>query len=119
MSPPTIPSGSREQELSLEEQYFAMLALSRHMIECGIMPSPKFGLTEFDASALLAAHSAGRLKLRPATLHAVIRISRGERYEPNRAIRREIEALAHKLFSRSKAILEANLSTAPDLWSQH
>jgi hypothetical protein len=119
MSHSNAPPEGGERELSAQEQFFAMLPLSRLMIECGTTLFPKFGLAEFDACALLYAHSAGRLTLQPATLHAVIRISRGERHEPDRAIRREIEAQAHKLFSRSKAILEANLSTAPDHRSQH
>jgi hypothetical protein len=110
---------SGERELSVEEQYFALLTLARLMIECGIAPFPEFGLAEFDAYALFVAHSAGRLKLRPATLHAVIRISHGEQFTPTRAVRREIKAQARKLFSRSKAILEANLSAAPGHRSRH
>ena len=96
MSRSNTPPEGGERELSAEEQYFTMLPLSRLMIECGITPFPQCGLAAFDACALLYAYSAGRLMLRPATLHAVIRISRGEQYEPNRAIRREIEAKATK-----------------------
>jgi hypothetical protein len=101
------------REPSAEEQYFAILSLSRLMIERGITPLPEFGLAEFDASALLAAHSARRVTLRPAILSAVIRISRGEGYRPNRAVRREIEKQAQKLFSRSKAFLDAAPSRTP------
>jgi hypothetical protein len=64
-------------------------------------------LIEYDACGLLNAHSVGRLKLEPAILSAVIRISRGEGYRPNRTVRRNIERLAQELYSRSKAVLKS------------
>ena len=113
----TSPPGSGE--LSVDEQFFAILPLARHLIERGITPFPEYGLAEFDAHALLTAHGAGRLTLRPATLSAVIRISRGEEYRPNRAVRREIEALTRRLFSQSEAILRAISSNDPRRGDAH
>jgi hypothetical protein len=113
MSQSSTPPASGKQELSVEEQYFAGLPLARLMVEHGITPFPEFGLAEFDASALLFAHSAGRLTLRPEILDAVIRISRGEKCQPNRAVQRDIDAHARKLFSRSEATLAAMQSQAP------
>jgi hypothetical protein len=119
MSQSSIPSASGEQQLSAEDQYFALLPLARLMIASGVTPCPEFGLAQFDACALLSAHSAGRLTLQAATLHAVIRVSRGEQFTPTRAIRREMETQARKLFRRSRAVLEANLSTARDNRTHH
>jgi hypothetical protein len=101
-----------EQELSPEEQFFALLPLTRLMIEQGLRPLPDFGLFEFDATALFFAHSAGRMTLSPGTLRAVTRISRGEGYKPNQSVRREIEVRARELFSRSTTILQAMSSSA-------
>jgi hypothetical protein len=100
-------------DLSVEEQFFTLLPLARLMIERGVTPYPEFRLVEFDATALLFAHSAGRLTLRPAILRAVIRVSRGEGYRPNRTVRREIAARARELLSRSTAVLRAMESQAP------
>ncbi len=101
------------QDLSVAEQFFTLLPLARLMIERGVTPYPEFGLVEFDATALLFAHTSGRLTLQPTILREVIRISRGEGYRPNRTVRREIAALARGLLSRSEAILRAMESQAP------
>ena len=102
------PSG---QELSVEDQYFTLVPLARLMIEegikQGIMAYPDFGLLEFDATALLTAHAVGRVTLPRKLLRAVISISRGQGYRPNRAERREIEARMHKLISWAGAVLRA------------
>ena len=105
---------TRGEDLSAEDQFFTVLPLARLMIESGIKPCPGLGLFEFDATVLLAAHSAGRLTLKPELLRAVIRISRGEDYRPNRALRREIEAKARSLLNKSTEILNAMLPRARD-----
>lgn len=103
----TISPEPGEQELSLEDQYFTLVPLARLMIEQGITPYPEFGLLEFDATTLLSAHAVGRVTLPREILRVVISISRGERYRPNRAERREIEARMHELLSWGRAVLRA------------
>jgi hypothetical protein len=110
---PSNASPANGQDLSVEEEFFTLLPLARLMIEHGGTPYPENRLVEFDATALLFAHTAGRLTLRPAILHAVIRISRGEGYRPDRTVRREIAARARELLSRSAAILRTMESQAP------
>jgi hypothetical protein len=90
-----------------------MLPLARLMIELGVTTFPEYGLAEFDAFAVLFAHRAGRLTLRPEILDEVVRISRGRGYRPSRAVRRAIEAQARELFSRSEAMLRVMSSNDP------
>ncbi|MGB8278068.1 MAG: hypothetical protein WCF20_09110 [Methylovirgula sp.] len=93
------------QQPTPEEQFFAILSLSRLMVERGVTPIPEFDLLRFDATALLFAHSAGRLTLPPTILSAAIRTSRDEDFQPNRKMRRAIEARARDLLRDSAAIL--------------
>jgi hypothetical protein len=84
-----------------EDQFFAILPLARLLIESGITTETGLGCLEFDATALLFAHTSGRAPLPHDLLRAVMRISRGEERHPSRSVRRAISARARSLFRHS------------------
>lgn len=98
---------------TLEEQFFAILPLVRLIFERGFAADPKFDLLRFDATALLFAHSRGRLTLPPTILRAVIRTSRDEDFQPNRKMRCAIEARARDLLRDSAAVLRTARPATP------
>lgn len=104
MSQSTAPPEGGERKLSAEDQFFALLPLARLLVEGGITPTPGLGRLEYDATALLFAHTSGRHLLPHDLLREVIRISRGEEHHPSRAVRRAISAHARNLFRHSPLV---------------
>jgi hypothetical protein len=95
----TPPADGGQRQSDAEAELLVGLVLANLLSLVSGMPTPPRGAA-FDAAVLVQAHRAGQITLQPEILAAAGRLARGETPLPNRAQRREIDALARKLAAK-------------------